>query len=175
MNLKKASATEYMDLKKICTDAYALNFHDHWNEGGLGWYLEQEFSVERIMADLADDTTEYFFIEHKLKQVGFLKIKTTSSTDLPFDHSVVLEKIYLLPECKGLGIGKWALGTLIEKLEARGTKKLFLAVIDTNLNAIAFYEKLGFSYHSKTRLEFPYFKEELKGMHRMVKELNSNK
>jgi ribosomal protein S18 acetylase RimI-like enzyme len=94
---------------------------------------------------------------------------------LPFDHSVVLEKIYLLPECKGLRIGKWALGTLIEKLEARGTKKLFLAVIDTNLSAIAFYEKLGFSYHSKTRLEIPYFKEELKGMHRMVKELNSNK
>ena len=26
-----------------------------------------------------------------------------------------------------------------------------------------------FTFHSKTRLELPYFKEELKGMHPMVK------
>ncbi len=50
---------------------------------------------------------------------------------------------------------------------------MYLCVIDTNRNAIAFYEKLGFVYHSKTRLEEPFFKEELKGMDRMVLNLNN--
>tara|TARA_B100000809_G_C14980294_1_gene474259 strand:+ start:259 stop:417 length:159 start_codon:yes stop_codon:yes gene_type:complete len=48
----------------------------------------------------------------------------------------------------------------------------FLSVIDTNKTAIAFYEKLGFKFHSKTILDVPYFKKELKGMHRMIKYLN---
>lgn len=47
---------------------------------------------------------------------------------------------------------------------------IFLCVIDTNTAAMAFYEKLGFQYHSKTRLETPSFKEQLRGMHRMILE-----
>jgi ribosomal protein S18 acetylase RimI-like enzyme len=59
----------------------------------------------------------------------------------------------------------------IQKSQTLGKQILFLCVIDTNLNAIAFYEKLGFKFHSKTRLEDSYFKEELKGMNRMYLKL----
>jgi diamine N-acetyltransferase len=55
-------------------------------------------------------------------------------------------------------------------LNSPGIKTLFLCVIDTNTNAIAFYKKLGFTRHGTTRLDLSYFKEELKGMYRMVLE-----
>ncbi len=172
MELKKAALTDLVDLKKVCCEAYVLNFHNHWNEGGLEWYLQREFSNERLTVDLNDKNTVYYFIKHELKSVGFLKIKYDSSSDFQNNNSAELEKIYVLPKHKGKGIGKTALKEIIKRCTADGIKNLFLAVIDTNLAAIAFYEKLGFEYHSKTTLDIPYLKEELKGMHRMFKKLS---
>jgi len=171
MIIKKAFLENIIELKKICIDAYSLSFHNHWNDGGLEWYLDNEFNDKRLALDLSDKNTEYFFIEHKKKQVGFIKTKITSPSDF-IKNSVELEKIYVLPECKGMGIGKMALNYIIKKTENIGMKSLFLCVIDSNEDAIAFYEKLGFKFHSKTILDVPYFKEELKGMNRMIKYLN---
>jgi ribosomal protein S18 acetylase RimI-like enzyme len=73
-----------------------------------------------------------------------------------------------------LGTGKAALGEIIEKVRESGAKTLFLCVLDTNLPAISFYKKMGFVFHSTTRLDNPNFKEELKGMYRMYLELQPN-
>ena len=51
---------------------------------------------------------------------------------------------------------------------------MYLCVIDTNLPAMAFYQKLGFRYHSKTTLDASLFKEELKGMNRMYLDLEQD-
>jgi ribosomal protein S18 acetylase RimI-like enzyme len=171
MELKKATITDIIDLKKICVDAYSLNFYDHWNAGGLKWYLNKEFSTERLTLGLTDKNTEYYYIEHKLKAVGFIKIRNNSSTTLPVENNMEVEKIYILPDYKGMGIGKISLNEIIKRTKERGCKNLFLCVIDSNENAISFYKKLGFQIHSTTSLDIPYFKEELKGMYRMVKEL----
>lgn len=172
MELKRAFIKDITQLKKICIDAYSLNFYNHWNDGGLEWFLNREFSHERLLSDLTDKTIEYYFIVHKEKQVGFIKIKNNFAANFHEENAIELEKIYVIPACKGLGIGKLALNDIIKKMEERRKKRLFLCVIDTNINAIAFYEKIGFKFHSKTTLDLPYFKEELKGMHRMVKNLN---
>lgn len=137
MELKKAFIEDIIELKKICIDAYSFNFHDHWNDGGLGWYLNNEFSDKRLALDLSDDNTENYFIEHKKKQVGFMKIKINLSSGF-IVNSVELEKIYVLPECKGMGIGELALNDLILKTKRSGKESIFLCVIDTNENAMAF-------------------------------------
>lgn len=116
---------------------------------------DKEFSKERLASDLADKNAKYYFIEHELKVVGFIKIRNYSITDSSIENSVELEKIYVLPKCKGMGIGKLALNEIIKRNEERGKKNLFLSVIDTNINATAFYEKLGFKFHSKTTLDIP--------------------
>lgn len=171
VKLQKAIIAEIAELKKVCIDAYSKNFYHHWNEGGLEWYLEREFSIEKLKSDLSDKETEYYFVKNDSKNVGFLKIRYGTKEDLLLEETVELEKIYVLPEYKGMGIGKVALNEIIEKIKEQGVKNLFLCVIDTNTTAIAFYEKLGFIFHSKTILNIPYFKEELKGMYRMIKQL----
>lgn len=171
MELRKALFTDVIDLKKICIDAYSKNFYNHWNDGGLECYLDKEFSTERLKSDLVDKNTEYYFIENEKKAVGFIKTRNNSGTNLSIKNGLELEKIYVLPEFKGKGIGKSALKEIIKKTEERGKENLFMCVIDTNLSAIDFYEKLGFEFHSKTTLNIPYFKEELKGMNRMIKDL----
>lgn len=175
MKLIKALITDSFDLKNICIDAYSKNFYNHWNDGGLKWYLKTEFSTERLNADLLDNNTDYYFIKHEQQTIGFIKIRNNLDVKLSIENAVELEKIYVLPEYKGKGIGKLALKEIIKITKERGKKNLFLCVIDTNKSAIKFYEKMDFKFHSKTRLDVPYFKEELKGMIRMVKVLNKLK
>ena len=175
MELQKANITDITKLRKICIEAYSKSFYDHWNEGGLEWYLDKEFSIERLTSDLLDTKTAYYFITHELNHVGFIKIRNQEHKILEIENAVELEKIYVLPEYKGMGIGKLALIEIIKITKAQDYKNMFLCVIDTNANAIAFYEKLGFNFHSKTILDVPYFKAELKGMHRMIKKLDNEK
>jgi ribosomal protein S18 acetylase RimI-like enzyme len=171
MKLRKAFIEDIIELKSICIDAYALNFHSHWNDGGLEWYLDNEFSEKRLVLDLNDKNIAYYFIEDNEKNVGFIKTMINSSSDISLKNSVEIEKIYVLPECKGKGIGKLAFKEILKRSESNEKKSIFLSVIDTNDGAISFYEKLGFKFHSKTILDIPYFKEELKRKYRMIKKL----
>lgn len=163
-----------MALKEICTNAYAKNFYHHWNENGLEWYLEREFGDKKLKADLANRNFGYYFIEFGENPVGFVKICYDAEFNKMQHEAAELEKIYVLPEFQGKGLGKSALTEIIKNLKTKGTKIIFLCVIDTNTKAIAFYLKQGFIFHSTTMLDLPYFKEELKGMYRLVLEVNGS-
>ena len=55
---------------------------------------------------------------------------------------------------------------IIDKLRKQKKTILFLDVLDTNESAVSFYEKLGFKFHSKTKVGDEHFKEELNGLNR---------
>lgn len=171
MILKKVTLKNIVQLKELCRQAYTLNFHDHWNAGGLEWYLEKEFGNERLKVDLKDKNITYFFILYNQIPVGFIKLKINAVLDNSLKNISELEKIYILPKYKGMGIGKLALKTLIDKTKKNGKDYLILDVLDSNHSSIAFYKTFNFQFYGTTTLDVPYFKEELKGMHIMVKNL----
>lgn len=167
MPLKKAQLKDLDSLQQICIDAYSLNFHHHWNPGGLEWFVEREFGMARLTSDLTNEAIGYYFIIDGDTPVGFVKLREVPYEEHGQPDVMELEKIYIRPDIKGKGIGRSALAAVIAMLKGQGKKVLFLGVIDTNYPAITFYEKFGFEFHSKSRLELPYFKEELKGLNRM--------
>ncbi len=171
MLLKKALLENISELKQICIDGYSIYFGDHWNEDGLEWYLNKQFGDEKLKFDLKDKNIDYYLIHAKSNLVGFIKVNNDSISNLSFEEAAELEKMYVLPKYKGLGIGKKALNEIVKITQERGKKILFLDVLDTNKKAIAFYKNLGFKFHINTRLQLPYFKDELRGLNRMFIEL----
>lgn len=58
--------------------------------------------------------------------------------------------ICVLPEYRGMGVGKSLLNDLMDELKSRGIVTVFLEVESDNVNAIALYEKAGFTrYNSR--------------------------
>ncbi len=172
MKIHEIPPTKLRELQEISQIAYSTNFGHHWDGNGLEIYLQDQFNEERLRRELEDPDIGYYFVEDEGKIVGFAKMKWTSA--LPgstADSCCELEKIYMLPAEKGKGLGRYTMEELMNQAKMKGKTIFFLCVIDTNTAAMAFYQKLGFDFHSKTRLEAPLFKEELKGMHRMYKEL----
>lgn len=83
-----------------------------------------------------------------------------------------MDKIYFRLAFKGRGIGKQLIAVALQEAKRMDKEIIWLVIIDTNVNAIEFYKKIGFEIHSRTILDIPYFKEELKGMWRMKLELS---
>ena len=63
------------------------------------------------------------------------------------DAVAEIRKMYLPPEVRGLGLGKWMLSFLIEKARNEGYRKLVLETASSLQNAISLYQKFGFTQH----------------------------
>ena len=172
IELKKATINEISQLQAICKELYPIWFGSYWEKNGLELYLEDQFGTNSLQSDLMGKHIEYYFIYLGEEAVGFLKINGA----VPFEDFKIgaiceLEKMYVFPKFKGLGIGTHALNNIIQNYRKRDISKMMLDVIETNKNAIAFYEKCGFKFHSKTKVAALHFKESLNGLNRMVLDL----
>jgi ribosomal protein S18 acetylase RimI-like enzyme len=168
-------------LYRISRDAYSLNFGHHWEEGGLEEYMEKVFGREALAAELREPAIQYYvaFVNGEQgafrpeRPVAFMKLNLHSN--LPGsdpEKGIELDKLYILPDNKGSGIGRLFMELAFRVAETLKKEVFWLAVIDTNEAAMAFYEKAGFQKHSTMRVSYPKFREELKGMWRMAKKLS---
>ena len=161
-------------LYKISRDAYSFNFSHHWEEGGLAEYMDKVFGLETLAAELAEPAIHYYVAFVEQEPVAFMKLNLHSN--LPGadpGKGIELDKLYILPKYKGYGIGRQFVELAFRVAENLGKETFWLAVIDTNAAAMAFYEKAGFRKHSPMRVGYPKFREELKGMWRMEKKLSN--
>jgi diamine N-acetyltransferase len=155
-------------LQFICRVAYSENFGHHWIDGGLTEYLEKVFAADRMAKELADPNIQYYVAFREAEPVAFMKLNLDSNLPgAPPEKGIELDKLYILPDCKGQKIGARMMDLAFRVAEMTGKDDFWLAVIDTNTPAIAFYGKYGFRFHSTTRVSYPKFREELKGMWRM--------
>ena len=167
MKLKKTTFQDIPNLSKLCKEAYSHYFGDHWTSNGLDLYLENQFSHSRLKNDLSETNLAYYFVMMDEVLTGFLKVKFNVSNDWFSESSCELEKIYILPHYKNQGLGAFAIQGLKQKAQALQQTILYLHVLDSNQEAIKFYEKLGFQSQGTHRLNVPHFKEELRGMQRL--------
>jgi ribosomal protein S18 acetylase RimI-like enzyme len=158
-------------LYHVCRTAYSENFSGHWNPGGLEWYLEKVYSRESIASDLLNADIRYFVAFVDNQSAGFMKLKMTSNLDGYSDGGLEIEKIYFRAAHQGKGLGKTMMTHAIQTASDQKKTFIWLGVIDTNHRAFAFYKKLGFNVFDKIHLDLPYFKDELRGMWRMIKVL----
>jgi ribosomal protein S18 acetylase RimI-like enzyme len=173
MVLVRVKIPDLNELQDICIRAYAGNFSDHWLENGLELFLEEEFGIDKLAKDLREEFFTYYFISVGGEVRGFLKVDYNLPISEYPEKSSELVKIYVLAEYKGKGYGSAAMLELIRLLRGQGKENLFLYVINSNLEGIAFYKKMGFSYYGKFRLEAPFFREELRDMDCMRLTLDS--
>src|SRR3989344_7926163 len=102
---------------------------------------------------------QYIVAEEKGKIIG---IVTWLMHGLPKHQLCELDRIAVLPECRGKGVAKQLFGALINdaksfyKKNKSKLRKLYLLTHADNIMAHKFYEKLGFKH--ETTLKQHYYK-----------------
>ena len=131
ISLSKVHFSEIELLQKVCAHVYAINFGSHWEKGGLEKYLQAQFGSERVHKDLENPDKLYYFIKYESQIVGFIKVCLhVGIQNYQYETTAELEKIYILPEFKGRGIGKKTMRLLIDILRESAVRHLFLEVLE---------------------------------------------
>ena len=108
-------------------------------------YVDKAFSVEACRAELADEHNVFYAVFYNEQTAGYLKIVYNSPHPAVLLQPVTkLERLYLLNEFFGLGLGHRLLAEAIELSTAHGDRGMWLNVWKKNERAIRFYEKQGF-------------------------------
>ena len=167
MNIRLVEPFELETLLSVTRQTF-VDTYEHLNDPvDFQAYLSQNFTLEKLESDFKtvqnDQNTaggsvnNYYFIETD-KIIGYFKINVNKSpleSDTPiiyqsnFDYKTLkgieIERIYVMKEMKGQGIGRFMIEKTIEIAKTNGFDYVWLGVWADNPAAIAFYQKMGFT------------------------------
>lgn len=113
-----------------------------------------EFGVPKVGTAYADKTLDcmtetynkltsaYFVVENNGKIIGGAGIAQLDNYD---GNVCELQKMYFLPEARGLGLGKQMMDKCLEKAKSLGFEQCYLETLPYMEDARKLYAKVGFS------------------------------
>ena len=109
------------------------------------YYMGRAFNREALVKQFINPLSAFYIAEKGQREmIGYLKINVLVPNTSIDDHSLEIERIYVLKEYQGQGIGKKLMNRAFEIALERRVDYIWLGVWEKNHNAIRFYEKLGF-------------------------------
>lgn len=145
MKITRITTNEIDQLQKIGRQTFYETFSTGNTQENMQKYLDERFSIEKLMAELNDKNAIFYFAQLENKIVGYLKINFgDSQTELKDDKSLEIERIYVLKEFQGKKIGQILYDKAIEIAKQKDADYIWLGVWEENPRAIKFYKKNGF-------------------------------
>ncbi|MES2328947.1 MAG: GNAT family N-acetyltransferase [Bacteroidota bacterium] len=154
------------ELAALAKSIYVEYYLHLWHPGGADWYMhEYAYHPEKLKTELADVNNRHFIVYEDNKPMGYLKLNINPAYPGFEQYNYLeIERIYLHKVIAGKGIGKQLM--LLSEEIAREHKKelIILKAMDTSIDAINFYQKMGYAKFGSLVLPFPQMKEEFRGM-----------
>lgn len=143
MKISKASQTDIQTIRKLAEASWQTNYRNLLSPEQLEYMLGMMYSEEELQKQFLQTTYHYYLIWDAEKPAGFMGF------EYDYEHGTTkLHRIYLLQECKGLGLGKLALDFLKEEVRSYGNSRIILNVNKGN-PARGFYTAQGFSVYDE--------------------------
>ena len=150
MQIRKLDITDLENLQKISITTFRETFEEVNSEKDMQKYLDENLNLERLKSELENPDSEFYFIENKNKNLGYLKLNFGNAQTENFKKNYLeIERIYILKDFLGQKIGKILLNKAIEIGREKNLEFLWLGVWEKNHRAIKFYEKNGFKVFGK--------------------------
>ena len=145
IEIRKVTVSDIKLLQEIGRQTFYETFSAGNSEENMTKYLEEGFSEEKLMSELNNEHSEFYFAVIDDQVVGYLKLNFgRSQTELQGSISLEIERIYVLQQYHGKKVGQ----VLYEKsMQVAGDKKVdyvWLGVWEENPRAIRFFQKNGF-------------------------------
>lgn len=143
------SKTEVNSLADIAIRTFDETFSGTNSEENMKDYFSRCFTVEQLLRELEEPQSWFYFARTKGKIAGYLKINIgTAQTELKEDEGFEVERIYVLKEYYGKGVGRELMDFAIKRGREEGKNYFWLGVHEENYRALRFYEKIGMKQFS---------------------------
>ena len=145
ITLKKCGSEDLADLQAIGIETFTDPFAAHNTPEDLQAYLDKAYDPEKLKEELSTAGSTFYFLYDGEELAGYMKFNVDAAlTEEMGADSLEVERIYIRPAFKRRGLGKYLIDKAIEIARAQGKQLIWLGVWEHNVNAIAFYEKMGF-------------------------------
>ncbi len=143
--IKLCTLEDLQALQEVGRETFYDTFKDQNSPENMNAYLEKAFNLEQLEQELSNSSSQFFFVYYKNEVAGYLKLNTDEAQTEPKGaESLEIERIYLRSRFQKLGLGKFLFQKAIEIAAELDKKEVWLGVWEKNVNAIAFYKKMGF-------------------------------
>jgi ribosomal protein S18 acetylase RimI-like enzyme len=171
ITITKINPSEADMLSQLCFRIYPQFFTYLWYDQGQ-WYQQEKYNAIQLKKEIENPNSDFYIASTNMETWGYLKINKQNTLPLyPSTNGLEVERIYLLKEAQGKGIGKTLMDFVFSQAEHLGKDYIFLYVMDSSIDSIKFYQKMGFEKFGTKKLDFVLMKEEYRGMYSMVKSL----
>lgn len=148
--IRKVAPNDIKKLQQIGRQTFYETFSSGNTGENMRMYLEEDFSLAKLTAELNDTNAEFYFATLDSKVIGYLKLNFgPSQTELQDDKAVEIERIYVLKEFHGKKVGQVLYEKAMQIALQKNADYIWLGVWEENPRAIAFYKKNGFVVFDK--------------------------
>lgn len=138
-----------VQLKYICEKTFYETFIDDNSEEDMEEYLKSNFTHAQLEKEIENQYSKIFIVKKNEEVVAYMKVNfDKAQTEEGYKDTLEVQRIYVLKEYKGQGIGKLLMKKAIEITRSNNLKYIWLGVWEHNYAAIKFYEKKGFEKFS---------------------------
>lgn len=150
MKIKKCSLDDILDLQKIYRQTFFETFSEQNSEENMRIFLDKAYSEEKLKSEIENKESETFLAVENQKILGVLKINTgNAETESGLKNSLEIQRIYILKDSKGLGIGTVLMNLAEKKARELGVSFIWLGVWEKNFPAQKFFTDKGFRRFSE--------------------------
>ena len=143
--LRKCTKKDVDVLCRFAAETYSDTFSPLNSAENMELYLNTAFSQNKLLSELQNSSSEFYFSYSDGTLSGYLKINDTSAqTDLHDELSLEIERIYVAEAFQKKGVGKFLLEHAINSARQKQKKYIWLGVWEKNERALRFYEQNGF-------------------------------
>jgi GNAT superfamily N-acetyltransferase len=174
IQLQNITIKDHTKLVSLLEKIYPPAYKHLWKQEDYSFYINKFFSKENLQKELKDVDANYFFVLYKSEQVGIFRIKYNCEfADQPNASSSYIHRIYLSENAQGKSVAKSLFYWAETQCKQKGNNLIWLKAMDSQKQALRFYEKQGYIFSSKTKLDFNLIHEHLRGMHILYKPLTT--
>ena len=139
---------------RVGRKSYCQHYLHLWKNRDPEPYLSTSFTEAIVLKELKDTNLAHFIINFDSRAVGVMKtVIDAGLKQYSSEKAMLLEKIYLLNEYSGKGLGKRSLDFIVEFARSYNKEILWLDTMK-NGRPLPFYLEYGFEIIGKKDLMF---------------------
>ena len=144
-NIKICDHQQIDLLRDIAIETYGDTFAENNSEALMAQYFHSALNSEKLLTELHNPDSTFYFIYIKKQVAGFLKINVMAAqTDIDDLSALEIERFYIRKAFLRRGLGKQLMNFACHLAEQQGKKYIWLGVWENNRPALHFYKKMGF-------------------------------
>lgn len=141
------SKNEMVVVREIAQITWPITYREILSSEQLDYMFEWMYNLETLQNQVEEGQLFYVLKENG-KPLGFIGIELFSSKT----NDLKIQKIYVLPDAQGKGVGKKLIEKAIEIAQEKGIEQVILNVNRFN-KAVSFYQKIGFKISSEVNID----------------------